>query len=352
MRFGLALGAVVCASWASWCMTGCSDDPSDAPPVADPVVESEIPSSVDVVADGFELPTQIVDGPDGIVLVAQLVGAENERRGEVVAFDPVSGRRTVILRGLDKPTGVLWAPGEVWVMVRRGLIRAPWSGEGDAGPVEVVLSDLPFNGRSEGTLTSLAGLPGHRFLYETSGTLSGGGPAPGSGTLWVFDPADRSSTPIATGLKNAYAHRVLDSGEVLVTDIGDGGNPVPVEELNVVDIGPIRSDEPADPVDMGWPRCPGDQVCASVTSPVATFSPSSTPTGVAVVGDDAYVALFVTGQIVSVPLPRATGSGDSPARDPIVVLDGLAGPHTLLERPGGELWISEHLTGRILSIQT
>lgn len=289
-----------------------------------------------VVADGFEQPTQIVDGPEGLLIVAQLAGAENAATGEIVALDPVTGTREVVLDGLDKPTGVLWRPGELWVMVRRGLVRSPWSGTGAAGPAEVMLDDLPSNGRSEGTLTGLAD---GRIVYATTGTLEAGRASTGSGTLWVFDPADGTSVPIATGLKNAYGHAVLTDGRIAITEIGDGGER-PLEELNIVSLG--------DAADFGWPDCPAEQSCAGVQGPAALFDQSTTPTGVAVIDDDVVVALFVSGELMRVPL-AGWAAGDQP-RSATLVLAGLRGPHTVLARADGTLWVSEHLTGRILSI--
>jgi len=321
MMFSLVAALVVSAA-----VVGCGGDDGSS-------ISSGESGGVTVVADGFASPTQITDGPDGLLIVAQLAGDEGAAEGEVLALDLVTGDRTVILDGLDKPTGVLWRSGEVWVMVRRGLVRASWDGTGTAGPVEVMLDDLPFNGRSQGTLTAL---PDGRILYETSGSIASGEVVTGSGVLWAFDPSDGSSTAVATGVKNAYAHALLPDGQVLVADIGDNVDPQPVEELNVV---PIDGNG-GGPVDLGWPACAGDASCPGVIGPLATFEPTSTPTGVAVVDGNAYVALFVTGELIRVSL--ATGASE-------VVLGDNEGLHTVLARPDGTLWLTDHLSGSILS---
>ena len=150
------------------------------------------------------------------------------------------------------------------------------------------------------------------------------------------------STVAATGAKNAYAHALLADGRIVTTEIGDNISGAPVEEIDVVSI----SDPPAD---LGWPDCPGDRDCDAVVRPLATFPVASTPTGVAVIGEDVYVALFVTGEVVRVSLAD-WASGDEPVRSSLVV-GGLAGPHTLLPRDDGTLWLSEHLTGRILELR-
>jgi glucose/arabinose dehydrogenase len=293
-----------------------------------------------VVADGFNGPTQIADGPPGIVLVAQLNGDEGAATGQVIALDTASGQRRVLVSGLDKPTGVLWRNDELWVMVKRGLITARWAGtEPTAGAVEVVLADLPFNGRSQGTLTAL---PDGRFLYDTSGNLVGSTIEAGSGTLWAFDPVTRTSAAVATNAKHAYAHALLADGRVVTTEIGDAETP-PVDEVNV-----IALDEAA-PADLGWPSCPGDRSCDGVVRPLALFAPHATPTGVAVIGNTGLVTLFATDQLVQVPLDGWTaGAEPVPAK---VVAEDLHGPHTVLARPDGSVWITEHLSGRIVSLR-
>jgi glucose/arabinose dehydrogenase len=297
------------------------------------------PTVFTVIADGFNGPTQIADGPDGLMLVAQLNGEENAATGQVVVFDPKTKAKRVLLTALDKPTGVLWHNGMLWVMVRRGLVRARWNKDDNAaGPVENVLNNLAFNGRSEGTLTAV---DGGRFLYETTGTLVGDTPEPGSGTLWLFDPTTKASTPVATGAKNAYAHAIFPDGRVITTEIGDDIANAPVEEINIIPLSPTA--------DLGWPRCAGDQDCTAVIRPTALFPKSSTPTGVAVKGNDIFVTLFVTGQLMRVPLGTWT-VGQTPVPS-IELVAGLKGPHTVLARPDGTLWISEHLANRIVSIK-
>jgi glucose/arabinose dehydrogenase len=295
-------------------------------------------AKLSVVADGFNGPTQISDGPGGLLLVAQLNGEENAATGQVIAFDPSTKAKRVVLDHLDKPTGVLWNNGMLWVMVRRGLVKAAWAeGTAASGPVETVLDNLPFNGRSEGTLTPV---DGGAFLYETTGTLVGDIPQEGSGTLWRFDPRDGSSRVIATGVKNAYAHQLLGDGRVVTTEIGDNIANAPLEEVNIVPLDRTS--------DLGWPRCAGNQQCAGVVDPIALFPKSSTPTGIALVNNDLYVTLFVTGQLMRVPIPAA---GTAPLAQPVEVLSGLKGPHTVLARPDGSLWISEHLANRIVSFR-
>ena len=333
-RLRLRLPATVVAA-ALLATLGCSD--TDEPTGGD----ADRPEDPTVVVDGLEGPTQNTDGPDGRLLVAQLNGPEGEPVGQVLEVDVDSGERRVLLEGLETPTGVLWLDGRLWVMERRSLSSAEWDGDGDPGPKQVVLDDLPFNGRSEGTLTAL---PDGRILYETSGSLNPRGVLEGSGVLWAMDPSTGESQPVATGLKNAYAHAVRADGSVLVTEIGDNISDPPPDELHLFD----GAGDGAAP-DGGWPDCPPPEACPGVSGPVATFPEGDTPTGVAAVGDRAVVALFVAGSLVEVEL-AGWAPGDGPVAT-TAVLEGLDGPHTVLSRDGDELWVSEHGAGRVVSFR-
>jgi len=62
-----------------------------------------------------------------------------------------------------------------------------------------------------------------------------------------------------------------------------------------------------------------------------------------------YVTLFATGQLLRTPRTDWQ-SGDAPI-DATEVVAGLEGPHTVLARPDGSLWISEHLAGRVVAVR-
>ena len=290
-----------------------------------------------MIVDGLSGPTQFVDGPTGSLLIAQLNGEEDASLGQILDVDLASQKRSVLISGLDKPTGVAWLNGYLWVMERRRLVRAKWDGPGTRpGALEPMVDNLPFNGRSEGTLTVT---PDQKLLYETTGSIEGGKVVEGSGVLWVFDPVTKKSSKVAIGLKNAYAHAFFADGRLATVDIGDNIDSAPVDELNVIPHGRTG------PAQFGWPDCPGDKVCSNVISPLATFDPHATPSGVAVNTKYAYVTLFVTGEIRRISL-----NGKETNAPQSTIASGLEGPHTIAFRPDGALWVSEHLANRIIAI--
>lgn len=253
------------------------------------------------VVKGLRGPTQMTFGPDGRLWVAQLAGGENAGTGQVVAAELATGEQEILLRDLFKPTGLAITETDVWIMAGNRLLRAPLTG-GGVGKPEVVLRDLPNNGRSLGTLTLT---PDGALLYETSGALTPNGPQPGSGMLWRLEPGS-APEPLATGLKGAYAHTFGADGALYTTEIGDDwvdGGPPP-DELNIVSAG----------ADYGWPRCYARQrpaknnggtaqECAKTETPLALFARNASPTSVAVSPfseDKLLVALWAASQVAEV----------------------------------------------------
>jgi glucose/arabinose dehydrogenase len=324
-------------------VAGCGDDSTTGSEQA----EVSVPDGfeVRVVADGFDGPTQIALADDGRLLVAELNGGEADGTGRVVVLDvDAPDDRTVLVDGLTTPTGVAVDGDLLWIMERRRLTVGP---VGDPADRTIVADDLPFNGRSQGTLTALRG---GGVLYNTSGGEAGDTLVPGSGVLWRIDDPTGEPVAVATGTKHAYAHVEHPDGRLFVTEITDrrlDGRPPP-DELMVVNDG----DE------FGYPRCIADRVpvielgateadCASSPPSHALFDPGATPTSVAVAPWDQatlLVALWNEGVVVSVP----ASPGDAPHRgEPF--LTGIDHPQHLLPVED-ELLVVDHTGGRILAV--
>lgn len=332
----------------------CGDDgpvlgePAGSPTTADvdvPGAEVADGFAVGEVVTGLTRPTQIAFDDEGRLLVAQLAGGEDAGAGQVVRIDPdAPGEPEVVADGLLTPTGVTVADGTIWVMEQRSLGRID-----DDGSIEVVLDQLPFNGRSEGTLTTA---PDGSVLFNTSGSISGSAPTPGSGALWSLAPGAGAPDVVATGLKNGYARTFDAEGRLWSVEMSDGsfdGEPAPDEVMLV---------EPG--MDFAWPRCIGDRrpvaqyggsddECAGSPPSLALFEPGATPTSIAVAPWDPdllVVALWNRGQVVSVSTVDHESAGPV---EPTVLLSGIEHPQHLLV-DGDRLLLSDHDGGRVLSI--
>ncbi|MCB0065356.1 MAG: PQQ-dependent sugar dehydrogenase [Caldilineaceae bacterium] len=298
--------------------------------------------TVEPVVEGLQGPTQMIAGPDGRLWVAQLNGQENAGTGQVVAIDLETGEQEVLLSNLRKPTGIAVLDGYLWVATQRAIQRAPLDGEQRPGALEVLLSELPFNGRSIGTLTPT---PEGQLLFETSGRRSGNGATEGSGTLWQLDPANPTAPQaLATGLKGAYAHAFDAQGRLWTTEIGD--DPVdggaPPDELNLVVPG----------ADFGWPQCYGMQEpatnyggtaerCQATRAPVVLFAQRATPTSVVAspwMSDTLLVALWLQQSVVQV---HVTSDGDNATGTVEPFITGLQNPQHLLVWTDGSLLVSD-----------
>ena len=298
--------------------------------------------AVEKVVERLPGPTQMILGPDDRLWVAQLNGEENAGDGQVIAIDLVTGVEEVLIDELLKPTGIALLDGYLWIATRREIQRARLDVDGKPGAVEIVLNDLPFNGRSLGTLTVT---PEQALLYETSGNRLGNAAVAGSAILWQLDPANPTEPQVlATGLKNAYAHTFDSEGRLWTTDIGD--DPVngssPPDELNFVIPG----------ADFGWPLCFGMQEaatnyggtkerCQQSRAPVALFDPRATPTSVVAspwTEDTLFVALWLQQSVVQVTV---TPVGDNATGVVEPFLTGLQNPQHLLVLAHDSLLVSD-----------
>lgn len=299
-----------------------SDGPSDELPDAS--------LDVVVVADGFDGPTQITFTPEGDLLVAELVGDENDGTGRIVQLSlDTPDERTIVQSGLLKPTGIAVIGVTLWIMEQRSL---SFAGLAPGAERETVLADLPFNGRSEGS--------GAIFRVEDADPIGTGQPV---------GPA----TVVATGLKNAYAHTFDVDGQLWATEMSDGsfdGEQAP-EELMRVNNGD----------NFDWPFCIGNRTpvmefggtverCADAAPSHALFAPRATPTAVEVAPWDdntLLVALWVTDEIAAVP---RSSTPDGSLQQATVVASGLGNPQDLLIN-GDSLLAVDHTGGRILSVK-
>lgn len=294
-------------------------------------------------------PTQMILGPDQRLWLTQLAGAENAGQGQVVAVSLETGEQQMLLEGLTKPTGLAILADALWIAAGRDLLRAPLNAAGAPDRVETILTELPFNGRSQGTLTVN---PAGHLLFETSGRRNGNQASAGSAQLWELDPADPTRPrAIATGLKNAYAHTFDSTGRLWLTDVHDdrvNNDKAPPDELNLW----------VENADFGWPACFGQQQpalnfdgtvegCAATRPPVVLFPPHSTPTSVAVSPWEENTLLVALWGPTEPGIVRViwTTVGDNAVGEVEPFVGGMQHPQHLLPLPDGSLLASDFSAG-------
>ena len=321
---------------------------SDGPTVFNDVT---VPAdfSATLVAEGLRGPTQMVLAANGDIIVAELNGGENDGTGRILRLaQDDTAQRVVLQRGLDKPTGIAVAGDRLWIMERQRLSVTTLE-PGDAR--EVVADELPFNGRSEGTLTLV---DDGTLLYNTSGSKRGPDRVNGSGMIFaVTDAAGEFGEPemIAEGFKHAYAHLVDENDQLWSVEMTDGtfDGERAADELLAVAIG----------ADAGWPQCVDDnraviefdgseELCSDSPRSHALFEPGATPTSFVVTPWDAdtfLVALWLRGEVVTVPRSAPEGA----PHEPVTFMTGFEFPQHLLV-DGERVLVSDHATGRIIAI--
>jgi glucose/arabinose dehydrogenase len=303
----------------------------------------------EVLIGGLSQPTHAAFAPDGSLYIAQLNGAENAGRGQVLRLRPDSGTGsppTIVLSDLLKPTGLAWADGALYLVAREAVLVSRPNAGGALGTPELAAGPFAFNGRSNG---QIAVGPDGLLYFQSTGDEN----APEtSGFIYAAEPSSGPLTPerVAQGLKNAYAFAWNPvTGQMYTTEIGDGtieGVGAPPEELNIVWRGG----------NYGWPRCYADQqedkgrggeriYCSDTDVPLAIFPPRSTPTGLAYFNNSLIVALWAGGKLVSVApntgavtdlvtgLQQPTALVVTPDGRRLLVIDGEAGVIYALSRP-------------------
>lgn len=367
MRTVLVLVVTLVLLLLTACSAGAPDDSNPTTPsegaggessspltwVLTPTTELELPDGyqADIVATGLENPTQMIIGPDGWLWVAQLAGLENDGAGQVVALSPSTGERRLLLDTLFKPTGLAVLDGYVWVAAGQDLVRAPLHSDGTVGEVEVVLNDLPYNNRSNGTLITS---PEGKLVYSTSTPPSAVEELLGQGTLWELNPANPTeSERLAAGFALAYAYTYDEAGRLWVTnitnDIIDGVLPPDALEM-VLPKGEVDGTQCffySDPAEHSE-EIP--DFCATHRLPVMFFPAHTTPTSVVFSPweeDTLLIALWLTGEVVRAPVTlegdNATGEWDS-------FIGGLENPQHLLLPGDGSLLVSDYLSGIVYRI--
>jgi len=237
-----------------------------------------------VVASGIPFAANLGFDAHGGLWVVSVSGGASPSNG--IWYVPAGGHPRHVLTGLVA-TALAWVEDRLLVANIAGpgngevTVFEGFTGEGFSHH-HVLLSGLPIGthtigsivqgpeGRlltGYGALEDHSGAPGHVLSF----TLSGGAP--------VLE---------ATGLRTAFG--LAFWGRRLLVSVN---GPDELGSLSTPD--QLQSFEPGGPVvNFGFPKCygQGGSACTGLPAPVATFPAHSSPEGVAVKGDVAFVANF------------------------------------------------------------
>jgi glucose/arabinose dehydrogenase len=313
-------------------LAGCGSSVSvTAPPTAQPAGAPAI-RVAETVATGLDVPWGITFLPDGSALVSERDTARILRvaQGTTTTVGMVDGVKP---RGEGGLLGIAYADGWIYAYFTAAednrVVRMAWDGA-RLGAVAEILVGIPKSGIHNGGRIAF-GPDG--MLYIATGDAGNGDAAqdpvsPAGKILRVKPdgsvPADNplpGSPVFSLGHRNIQGLAFDARNRLWASEFGQSD----VDELNLITAGS----------NYGWPECEGACGKPAYVDPVMEWEPTSiaSPSGIAIVGDFAYVASLRGQTVWQVPLDR---SGQATRLD----LGDLGRLRTIAAAPGGSLWLS------------
>jgi glucose/arabinose dehydrogenase len=297
LRRAAAVAAIALATCLAACGGGSSHSQSptatsagSTQTTAEPPLTAAGPPTV--VATGVPYPEALAtDAHGGLWVVSATLG---RAPSEGVWYVPAGGRpRHVGLRGA---TALLWVGNQLYEAANTGpgtgqvSLLEGFTGHGFARR-RILVQSVPVGSRTIGSIAR--GADGRLFIG--TGALGDQGPA---GHILSFAPSGGTPTTEASGLRTDLGLAFWGRRLLITVNGPDTAANSPDE---------LQSFEPGTKVvDFGFPKCygQGGSACAGVPAPLVKFPSHSTPEGIAVKGDVAYVADYGS----SVPkYPAPTG---------------------------------------------
>ena len=263
------------------------------------------------IATGLLKPRQMAPGPEGVLLVAESGPGWRHNRGRVSALRPSpdgSFSHSVLVEGLDRPHGIAYRDGFVWVAEAGRVARFRYPGEGPA-VIETVAPDLPDEGRhphktlafapdgtlyfSIGSATDNCQRAGSREAAWPCPERDPVAPAVERGVVMRWDARRGRASVFSRGLRNTLglawhprsgrmygvenARDYIDRADATLSDAA-----LPHDELN----------ELARGSDHGWPFCYDDNRvspeyranparCRATRAPALDLAPHAAPMSMA-----------------------------------------------------------------------
>ncbi|MDP2720861.1 MAG: PQQ-dependent sugar dehydrogenase [bacterium] len=222
--------------------------------------------------------------PEGTLLVSL------KNSGTIYALpdkdkDGKADQKIKVLEGLDKPHGLAFHNGKLFVAELRRVSRYFWNEKSLSAKFEKKLFDLPYNG-GHSTRSIVVDRGGKIFVSIGSSCNVCVEKDPWLTTVIVLDRDGSRPRVYATGLRNAVFMTIRSStGQIWATEMGRDwlGDNLPPDEVNIL----------KDGADYGWPYCYAGKThdsdfdpqgkfkerCKKSTAPVYKIQAHSAPLG-------------------------------------------------------------------------
>jgi glucose/arabinose dehydrogenase len=232
--------------------------------------------------------------PGGTVLVSLM------NSGKVVALpdtnsDGKADQNREVLTGLNKPHGLAFHDGKLFVAEVDKVSRYNWDEKNLTATFDKKIVDLPKNAANHTSRSLLFGSDGS--LYISIGSTCNVCLEPDERFAAVVKTDADGNNPqvFAKGLRNApFLAENPDTKQVWVTEMGRDllGDNIPPDEINILQSG----------ADYGWPYCYGQKIfdtnfnkesasyCDHTSAPTFEIPAHSAPLGLAFISDQKFPA--------------------------------------------------------------
>ncbi len=244
---------------------------------------------IEEFATGLGSPRFMAFSPDG-VLFATII-----REGEVVAIpdkdkDGKSDKKITFLKGLNRPHGIVFYKGYLYIGETNQIVRYKYSGiNSKPGQKEIIVPNLPTGGHFTRTVTF--GPDGKMYVSIGSSCNVCEEKDRRRAAILQFNPDGSDGKVFAEGLRNSVGLAWDPArGEMWASDNGRDrlGDNLPPDEINTVREGK----------DYGWPYCYGNGIpdpkfndprrCKNTIAPIVELQAHSAPLGLAFYGADQF----------------------------------------------------------------